>query len=317
MGIKTIISNIRTALLLAGSAFCIYSCTGRAEAVEDDLEGLMTQKAENLKIIESENGKLSYRVQTPLMETYEYDREPFREFRKGIMVQTFSDTTNTVETTLVGDYAIYYINRKLWEVKGNVVSTNANGQKLETQQLFWNQLTGRIYSNVDSKLTQGNDVIIGVGFESDEQFVEWEFRRPRGTVEVDVESTRTPGEGGEDDGEFTVTVRDEDGNEITREEEREPVSDTGPAGSPEAGGADTEPVAAAEPTATGNGSGTSAPAAGLRSGGGATRTTFSERRAMCSRPGVAATERSNLPERREAPVEQVEAESAENPAVEP
>ncbi|MCD8173585.1 MAG: LPS export ABC transporter periplasmic protein LptC [Alistipes sp.] len=306
MGIKTTISNMRTALLIAGSAFCIYSCNSRTDAEEEDFEGLMTQKAENLKIIESENGKLSYRVQTPLMETYEYDREPFREFRKGIFVETFSDTTNTVETTLVGDYAIYYINRKLWEVKGNVVSTNANGQKLETQQLFWNQLTGRIYSNVDSKLTQGNDVIIGVGFESDEQFVDWEFRRPRGTVEVDVESTRTPGEGEDDDGEFTVTVRDGDGNEITRKEATGPVPDEGVSGATDAGMAETVPVA------PGNGSEgrTSAPAGAAGNGGTAPAPTVPERRMMRGRPGVAATERAGRGEMSVEPVESVQAMEA-------
>lgn len=208
------IKNLRTALLLAGSAFCVFSCNKGPEPEEDNFEGLMTQKTENLKIIESENGKLSYRFQSPLMETYEYDREPFREFRRGIRVETFSDSTNTVEMTLIGDYAIQYIDRQLWEVKGNVVSTNADGQKLETQQLFWNQRTGRIYSNVDSKLTQGNDVIIGVGFESDEQFDDWEFRRPRGTLEVDVDSARTPAEGeeGEEGEELEVRITEEMGS---------------------------------------------------------------------------------------------------------
>ncbi|MFQ8804780.1 MAG: hypothetical protein ACLR8Y_06205 [Alistipes indistinctus] len=77
-------------------------------------------------------------------------------------------------------------NQQLWEAKGNVVATNAQGQKLETEQLFWNQKSKRIYSNVDSKVTQKDGVILGEGFESDEQFQDFIFRRPKGKVAVDT-----------------------------------------------------------------------------------------------------------------------------------
>lgn len=170
----------------------------------------MTQEAFNLVRIESENGKLGNRFETPLMEVYEYAREPYREFRKGIDITTYSAETGEVESTLVADYAIEFMNQQLWEAKGNVVATNAKGHVLETQQLFWNQRTGRIYSNIDTKITQGSDVIIGVGFESDEQFRDWEFRRPRGTVDVDVEATKTPGAGATEDAGSVETATAED-----------------------------------------------------------------------------------------------------------
>ena len=80
---------------------------------------------------------------------------------------------------------IFLENQQLWEAKGNVVATNAQGQKLETEQLFWNQKSKRIYSNVDSKVTQKDGVILGEGFESDEQFQDFIFRRPKGKVAVD------------------------------------------------------------------------------------------------------------------------------------
>ncbi|MCD7970016.1 MAG: LPS export ABC transporter periplasmic protein LptC [Alistipes sp.] len=197
---RNIISYIRTALLAAGSAFCIFACGRGAAEEEDTSEGLLTQEAFNLTIIESTNGVRSTRFETPLMETYEYAREPYREFRKGVTVISYNSDTGEVESTLVADYAIQFLNQELWEAKGNVVATNAQGHKLETQQLFWNQKTGRIYSNIDSKITQDGGEAIGVGFESDEQFTDWEFRRPRGTIDVDVESTKTPGEGYQGDG---------------------------------------------------------------------------------------------------------------------
>ena len=134
----------------------------------------------------SQNGNLSYRFETPLLERYELAREPYMEFRKGVKVETYNDTTHLVESTLTANYAIFLENQQLWEAKGNVVATNAQGQKLETEQLFWNQKSKRIYSNVDSKVTQKDGVILGEGFESDEQFQDFIFRRPKGKVAVDT-----------------------------------------------------------------------------------------------------------------------------------
>ena len=92
---------------------------------------------------------------------------------------------------LTANYAIYYENRKLWEAKGNVVVVKSDGKNLYTQQLFWNQQTKKIYSNVDSKIVQndGRDVFIGEGFESDEEFKDWRFRRMKGRMEVEVKPT--------------------------------------------------------------------------------------------------------------------------------
>ena len=89
---------------------------------------------------------------------------------------------------LTANYAIYYENRKLCEAKGDVVVVKSDGKTLYTQQLFWNAKAQRIYSNVDTKIVQneGGNVFQGEGFESDEAFKEWRFRRFTGKMDVDV-----------------------------------------------------------------------------------------------------------------------------------
>lgn len=149
----------------------------------------MTEYSENLSVVMSQNGRRSYHFITPLVEGYSQAREPYREFRKGVKITTFKDDSmSTVDAVLTANYAIFYETRQLWEAKGNVVVEKSDGQTLYTQQLFWNQLTKRIYSNVDSKIVQnkGRDVFIGEGFESDEEFTDWRFRRMKGRLEVDV-----------------------------------------------------------------------------------------------------------------------------------
>ena len=169
----------------------LFSCKEKSGPTVERTGSYMTQQSENITIVNSLNGHVSYRAFTPLMERYEYASEPYSEYRKGVEVTTYNDSTHMVESTLVANYAIYLETQDLWEAKGNVVATNAKGQKLETEQLFWDRKEKRIYSKVDSKITEGEDVVIGSGFESDEEMKELVITNARGRVNVDV----TPGPG--------------------------------------------------------------------------------------------------------------------------
>ncbi|MCC8088485.1 MAG: LPS export ABC transporter periplasmic protein LptC [Rikenellaceae bacterium] len=177
-------------VVLLWSTTIMFSCNRAGSSEEVDLDTLRTQMSENLTMIYSENGKLSYRFETPLMERYELAAEPYMEFTRGVKVETYNDSTLTVESELIADYAKFLETQELWEARGNVVAKNKNGQILETEQLFWNQKTDRIYSNVESTIIQGNDIIVGTGFESDSNFDDFTFWKPKGQVEVNVDNER-------------------------------------------------------------------------------------------------------------------------------
>ena len=176
---KRMTRTIRVALSVTGSAILLFSCAdkdaGRASASE---ETMMTEYSEDLSVVMSQNGRRSYHFVTPL--------------RKGVKITTYqNDSLTTVDAVLTANYAIYYENRELWEAKGNVVVEKSDGKTLYTQQLFWNARTKKIYSNVDSKIVQNNgrDVFIGEGFESDEEFKDWRFRRMKGRMEVEMKQS--------------------------------------------------------------------------------------------------------------------------------
>ena len=170
----------------------LFSCDKPPAAASGGDEALMTEYSEHLSVIMSENGRRSYFFKAPLLEGYTLVKEPYREFRKGIEITTYQDDSlTTVDAVLTANYAIYYENRELWEAKGNVVVEKSDGKTLYTQQLFWNARTKKIYSNVDSKIVQNNgrDVFIGEGFESDEEFKDWRFRRMKGRMEVEMKQS--------------------------------------------------------------------------------------------------------------------------------
>ena len=185
----SLIRNLAVALPMLGSAILLFSCqastdTKSAEPAEKTkTENMMTEYSENLSILMSENGLKSYHFETPLMEAYTMARDPYREFRKGVKITMFEeDSTSSDAATLTANYAIFYENRKLWEAKGDVVVIQTNGRRLYTQQLFWNQVTHRIYSNVDSRIVDGDEMTDCEGFESDEEMTQWKYRKLKGVT---------------------------------------------------------------------------------------------------------------------------------------
>lgn len=198
---KLLNTKLLVALLVTGSAILLFfSCKSKQDTGMESLDAIKTEESENLTIIMSENGRKSYLFKTPLLEGYTLGRDPYREFRKGISITTYQDDSlTTVNAVLVANYAIYYENRKLWEAKGDVVITKHDGTRLYTQQLFWNSITKRIYSNVDTKLVTDTDEVIGEGFESDEEMLEPRFRRWKGKMQVDTEQLKNESGSGDDD----------------------------------------------------------------------------------------------------------------------
>ena len=191
------------ALLLAGSAALLFSC--ERKEVRDDAaraEAVRTEYSENLTIVKSENGRKMYHFTTPLLEGYTEARDPYREFRKGVRIVTYkNDSLASEDARLRANYAIFYSERNLWEVKGNVLFEAAEAREIYTEQLFWNAKTKRIYSNVDTKIVQngGRDVFYGEGLESDDALRDWRFRKMTGRMEVHTQpaadSLATPAAG--------------------------------------------------------------------------------------------------------------------------
>lgn len=180
---------LSVALPVLGSAILLISCGGKKGADDSVQENILTGRSDSMVRYETENGVLTSRYYTPMMEEYRYAPEPYREFRHGVDIVSY-DSLGQVKSTLVGNYAINFTNLKLWEVRGSVRATSNEGRALETEQLYWNEATGRIYSNVDTDLFLGEDIVRGQGFESDQNMKYWVFRKGHGTFRIDTEPTR-------------------------------------------------------------------------------------------------------------------------------
>ncbi|MGL5921118.1 MAG: LPS export ABC transporter periplasmic protein LptC, partial [Bacteroidales bacterium] len=82
------------------------------------------------------------------------------------------------------DTAYFWEQKKLWELKGNVRVKNIQNEKFETQLLFWDQNQQRIYSDSTIRIEQPERIIIGKGFESNEQMTRYTIRETNGIFSV-------------------------------------------------------------------------------------------------------------------------------------
>ncbi len=175
-----------TVVLIFISATFLFSCSGKQSDNDVNLDSLKTQVSVGLTTINSQNGVLSYRFDTPLMERYDMASVPFMEFPQGVRVETYNDSTKLKESELEADYAKYIEPQKLWEARGNVVAVNKDGDTLRTEQLFWDETKDLVYSNVTSTIVQNGLPKVVSWFESTSSLDSFRFGNLRGQLPFSV-----------------------------------------------------------------------------------------------------------------------------------
>jgi len=117
---------------------------------------------ENVEVLYSDSARLQMRLTAPVFKQFTSASEQRREFPQGLHV-TIYEKTGELKAEITANWAKQDMTTELWEVRSNVVVTNAEGQKLETEQLFWDTKKGEIYSTKYTKFTNLDGSFEGAG----------------------------------------------------------------------------------------------------------------------------------------------------------
>jgi LPS export ABC transporter protein LptC len=139
------------------------------------------ETAENVTIEYTDSGVLKAIVESPEMIGVKNVRNPYIEMPKGIRAE-FLDVNGNTESYLLSEYGISYTEQKRMVVRRNVRVLNMKCEKLETEELIWDQQKGRIYTDKFVKITTPDQIITGEGMESDQTFSDWEILNVNGTI---------------------------------------------------------------------------------------------------------------------------------------
>ncbi len=138
----------------------------------------------------TDSGKTKAEITAPYVkETYENKEEhiTMTEFPKGIDVR-FYNKNGEIESRLRARYAKIYNKQSRAYAKGNVVLENLKeGNKLETEELFWERKTDKIKTDKTVKITTREEVLVGKGLEATTDFKYYKLSKITGTFKVKID----------------------------------------------------------------------------------------------------------------------------------
>lgn len=135
-------------------------------------------------MIRSDSGRIQLFMTSPQLDRYQSDQS-YSKFPKGLNI-VFYDENKNIKSKLSANYAINYEDRRIMEIKNNVVIIDiTKGDTIYTESLIWDQNTKNISSNVFVRKVNKDGVLYGDGFDSDESFNNYILRRPRGSINID------------------------------------------------------------------------------------------------------------------------------------
>lgn len=140
------------------------------------------ESAKDAEIIYSDSAIIKVRITAPQLDRY-VEKNPYIELPKGIEI-LFYDEDLEVASQLTADYAISYEDDGRMEARGNVVLINEQGEKLNTEHLIWDEKKELIYSNEFVKITTADEIIMGDGFESNQNFTKFKIKNIQGTITI-------------------------------------------------------------------------------------------------------------------------------------
>lgn len=144
--------------------------------------------ADSVTTLISDSGVIRYRVLAAVWDIYDESKHPYWHFPEKVYFERF-DNAMRVESVVQSDTASYYYEDKLWKLERNVKVMNLSGEKFETHLLFWDQDAHRVYSDSFIRIEQKNQVVMGYGFESNEQLTRYRIFNIKGMFPLDPDST--------------------------------------------------------------------------------------------------------------------------------
>jgi len=176
------------AALFTGAAILFFGCEkNNLQEIKAIIsaETLPMQEAKNFESLFTDSGQVRFSIKAPVLLRFETDGQDYTEFPNGLELKKF-DEHNKVISSITSDYARQYVAEQKWEAKNNVIATNANGDTLKTELLYWEQKEKRIYTNEFVRIIRADQQFTGTGMTSDQNMQNWKITNPKGTLYVGI-----------------------------------------------------------------------------------------------------------------------------------
>jgi LPS export ABC transporter protein LptC len=175
--------NLLIPFALASGIF--FSCRNDIEeirALTDDRE-VAVQTVLNGTYYYTENGELTNVLEAAVLDRYEGEISRI-EVSGGFVLTTFDSIGNT-DAIISANYGTYFDLEGRLIARENVVLVNAEGSRLNTEELYFVQDSDLVYTDKNITITSDDGIIYGKGLVSDSRFQKRQIKQVTGTMYVD------------------------------------------------------------------------------------------------------------------------------------
>jgi len=171
----------KIAVACLSSCFFMVACENNVDAVKAlgaRVSGIDVGK--DVAIYVSNDGKLGAKLTAPLMNRYLEDSSKMIEFPQSIHVDFYKDS-NKIESQLSAKYAKYKETENIVYLKEDIIIFNTLGDTLWCKEMYWDQNTGKFYTEKDVVVKQHNPLakIYGKGLEANQNLTDIRIFKPQ------------------------------------------------------------------------------------------------------------------------------------------
>ncbi len=147
-------------------------------------DDVAVEVGKEVEILYSDSAFVRVRVTGPLLHNYSDREKPRQEFPEGIKMD-FLMPDLSVRSVLTAKAATRFQTEGRIVVRDSVVLTTVKQEKLETEELIWDERTAKIRTDKFVKVSQPGEVIYGFGLEAEQDFSYWRILVPKGKIKVE------------------------------------------------------------------------------------------------------------------------------------
>ncbi len=168
------------ALCLLLLASCSDPVETRQVFTQDDIA---VEVGKEVEILYSDSAVVRVRVTGPVLLNHSDQAKPRQEFPNGIKME-FLLPDLSIRSVLTAKTATRFQEEGKIVARDSVVITTIKKEKLETEELIWDEKTAKIHTDKFVKVSQPDEIIYGFGLEADQDFSYWKILVPKGKIKV-------------------------------------------------------------------------------------------------------------------------------------
>ena len=183
LNIKSILST-STFLVLV-----LFSCNNSIEQVKEVAETgeKPIKESFNITYLRSVKGTMTNRLKSPYVKQYKNGDTVFPD---GFLLEILDSNMN-VSAHLEANFGHIFKESQKMIARDSVVFVNVENDELNTEELIWQQDSGRIYTDKFVKIKKTDVVLLGKGFESNADFSKYSVKNVSGEYFFDEMNEET------------------------------------------------------------------------------------------------------------------------------